>query len=103
MKVRVQVVIEADDGLSQSVDEVACLERTGLSPATLGLTLAEAKGLLEQVQERMATRQVIGYLAAHQACPHCGQDRSHKGHHTLVLRTVFGKLSLSSPRLYRCA
>jgi hypothetical protein len=32
----------------------------------------------------------------------CGRRRSLKGYHTLVIRTVFGKLTLPSPRLRHC-
>ena len=43
MRVRVQVVIEADDGGPAAVHEVAKLERGALQIDTLGLQLAEAK------------------------------------------------------------
>ena len=35
-------------------------------------------------------------------CPHCGTKRSHKGDHTVTLRTLFGKLRFKSPRVYHC-
>lgn len=103
MKVRVRLVVESDDGRVQSVDDVACVERTGLTPATLGLTLVEAKGFLERAQQHMVTHQVSEYLAAVRRCPECGRARSLNGHHRIVLRTVFGKLALSSERLKRCS
>jgi len=43
----VQVIIESDDGVGEMVQEIAKLERGQLRPEELGLTLAEAKGLLE--------------------------------------------------------
>jgi len=42
MNVTVQVVTRTDDG-QESIREVACVEREDLTPATLGLSLAEGK------------------------------------------------------------
>jgi hypothetical protein len=54
MRLRVQVVIEADDDdddrRSPAVHEVAQIDRDALSVDTLGLHLAEAKHLLQNVQ-----------------------------------------------------
>ena len=46
MHFRLQLVVEATDGQTVATDELACLERIGLGPATAGLTLDEAKTLL---------------------------------------------------------
>jgi hypothetical protein len=51
MRVSVQVVIDSDDGDPPAVHEVALLERGDLHIDTLGLQLAEAKDMLQQVQE----------------------------------------------------
>jgi hypothetical protein len=56
MRLRVQVIIEADDDDGDNNDqlpvvhEVAHIERGDLSVHTLGLYLAEAKDLLQRVQ-----------------------------------------------------
>ena len=101
MKVTIQVVIERDDE-PPIVDEIACLERAMLTPDTLGLTLAEAKTVLAQLQNTLVKEQAATYVAQEQICPHCGAPRSCKGHHQIVVRSLFGKLTLSSPRLYTC-
>ena len=49
MKLKVQVVIESDGGTTETVQNVVHLERVSLRPEDLGLTLAEAKTLLEGV------------------------------------------------------
>jgi hypothetical protein len=49
MKVKLQMVIESEDGRAREVEEVACLKRATLSPEELGLTLAEAKQMLQSV------------------------------------------------------
>jgi hypothetical protein len=102
MKVRVQVIIESDQGETHCVEDIAQLERGALQPETLGLTLAEAKALLQGVQRTMVTEQTTTYLDAQRRCPACQVPRRCKGHHQLIYRTVFGKLTLPSPRWYTC-
>jgi hypothetical protein len=68
----------------------------------LGLTIAEAKAMLQGVQQALVTHQAAEARAAHAHCPDCGRWRGQKGQHALVVRTLFGKLQLPSPRLYHC-
>ncbi len=103
MKIRIQIVMEAANGESERIEDIAELERNSLQPETLGLTLAESKTLLQGIQQRMVSEQVTEYMAQFNTCPDCGARRTKKGQHTLVYRTLFGKLNLISPRLYDCA
>jgi len=102
MKIRIQIAMEAINGESERVEEIVALERSSLQPETLGLTLAESKTVLQGIQECMVSEQVKEYMAQFNTCPDCGARRTKKGQHTLVYRTVFGKLNLISPRLYDC-
>ena len=95
--------MEAANGESERIEEIAELERSSLQPETLGLTLAESKTLLQGIQQRMVSEQVTEYMAQFNTCPDCGARRTKKGQHSLVYRTLFGKLNLISPRLYDCA
>jgi len=102
MKFTVQLVIEPGDG-STVVTEVATFEREALTEATLGLTLAESKTLLAQLQERLVAQQAASYTTAQQTCPACGAPRRCKGQHQIVVCSLFGTLRIKSPRLRRCA
>ena len=102
MKMPVQVVIELDDGKPEVVEEVLCVQRGDLQAETLGLTLAEGKDLLRGVQQALVPRQVEGYVEQQRCCADCDRPRSHKGLHHIVWRSLFGKLRLTSPRLYIC-
>jgi hypothetical protein len=102
MKLTLQVVIQQGDELLR-VQEIACIERDTLSPETLGLSLQEAKAVLAQLQETLVTEQVVAAVAEHQICPHCGVAQRRKGQHQIVVRSLFGRLTLASPRLYTCA
>ena len=56
MRVKVQIVIESDNHDKPVTEEIACIQREDLAPETLGLTLAEAKDLLANVQASMIGR-----------------------------------------------
>jgi hypothetical protein len=102
MRVRVQIVVEADDDSPPAVHEVAQLERDDLRVDTLGLHLTEAKDLLQRVQEVVVAEQVHRYLDEQAACPACGRSRRHKDATTIVQRTLFGTVHLRSPRWWHC-
>jgi hypothetical protein len=103
MRVRVQVIVESDGDTPPTVHEVACVERGYLGIHTLGLHLAEAKELLQQVvQGVVIAGQAQQALAEQVRCPACGRARRHKDAATIVLRTLFGTLRLRSPRWWHC-
>jgi hypothetical protein len=105
MRIRVQVIIEADQesAASPHIEEIACFERGTLSPEMLGLRLDEAKQMLAGVQQVMAVQQVEDYVQQQRQCSHCHEPLVRKGHHQIGLRTLFGKLTLESLRLYTCS
>lgn len=101
MQVKVQVVTITDEG-QEITHEVACVERQDLTPVTLGLSLAEGKAVLQALQEVVVEWQMHAYLGQQRVCPQCGKVRRSKGTHHTVFHTVFGVLSVESPRLYHC-
>jgi hypothetical protein len=103
MQVKVQVVTRRDDG-EESLHEVACVERDALTPASLGLSIADSKAILQGMQEVVVAWQMRAYLDSQRHCPQCGKLRHSKGVHHTVLRTVFGDLPVDSPRFthYPC-
>ena len=103
MKIKVQVVVESDNGDTKAVEDIARLKRGSLQPAELGLTLAEAKDLLESMQHTIVEQQVVEFLEQQARCPHCNKKRRGKGRHNpVVYRTLFGKLRLTSERFFHC-
>jgi hypothetical protein len=103
MRMRIQVIVESEPGDTPIVHEIATLERGPLQPDGLGLTLAEAKDLLREVQETMVAEQVAEFETQQASCPDCGQRRRRNGRHEIVYRTLFGKLSLKSSRFSSCS
>lgn len=78
MKVKSQVVIEHDDGQVEDVQHVACLRRGPFTPEELGLNPAEAKQILQDVQNAMVTSQAAEYSDRQQPCPCCRGKRSRR-------------------------
>ena len=102
MQIRVQIVFEEDAGGPTVVQEVAQIEREQLSPATLGLSLEDAKTVLHGLQRQLVTKQVEDYQQQQQACPDCQQPRRLKDRRKLTYRSLFGKLQLKCDRLFHC-
>lgn len=102
MKIKIQLLIESEQEERTVIQDVAQLQRAALTPETLGLTLAEAKGLLQGVQPALVHQQVAEYLQQQSTCPDCGQNRRRKGDRLMVYRTLFGKLHLRNTRLFHC-
>jgi len=102
MKFTVQLVAWTDTGHVETVQEVAVLEKESERVEHLGLTLAEAKQLLKRLQHHMVERQTTAYLAARAHCQACGRALRVKEQTSRTLRTLFGTVVLTSPRLRHC-
>ncbi len=82
---------------------VDVVERQDHSVADLGLTLAEGRALLAKVQSILVSQQTAGWMASQLACCRCGSVLAHKDSRSIVIRTVFGKVEVPSPRLWACS
>ena len=100
MRVKVQLIIETEDGIS--TDEVVLIEKSYSELAGMGLTLEDSHTILSTIQERLITEQTHAYLDAHRDCPDCGRRRRKKGSYPILFRTLFGNIRLQSERLYHC-
>ncbi|TPQ43522.1 ISKra4 family transposase [Cupriavidus pinatubonensis] len=104
-----RLIIEArlaDEGSDTGQDAdgvVAVIERPDCSLADMGLTLAEGRSLLAKVQAELVSMQVDGWLTGQSHCQYCGEALSHKDYRSTVVRTVYGKVTVKSPRLWSCS
>jgi len=73
-----------------------------LSPACVGLTIAEGKALLASLQEQVVTAQVQQHVASMVSCPQCGNVFRTKGHYQSTLRSVYGNVGMRIRRLRAC-
>jgi hypothetical protein len=102
MHVKLQLVICNDDGHEETVTDIVTLRKDAQRIEHLGLTLREAKQLLNTIQKRLLQHQVEAFLDGCFTCPDCGGPLKAKGYHTRSFRTLFGTFQLSSPRLFHC-
>ena len=103
MKWTVKLVAEVVDG-KQIEHEIATIERAdGISPATVGLTIAEGKGILESLQKEIVAAQVQRHGISVRSCPRCGSAFRTKGYYRATLHSVYGNVGMRIRRLRGCS
>src|ERR1700674_33229 len=101
-----RMVIEARflDGVGEgSSISLGTIERGGTLDDAIGLSLAEGRALLASAQQCLVCTQCQVLSALQAQCAQCGKQLTVKGQHQRQMRTVFGCVQVSSPRLRRCA
>ena len=101
MTITVNVTVTHDNETSTTT--VTQFQRDELKADTLGLTLTEAKNLLQRLQKILVSHQIDEHNQQQCHCPDCQQVRSKKDTKSLTYRTLFAKLELESPRFYTCS
>ena len=98
------MIIEArlvdDQGCTELV-QVYAIDRA-LTTNPLGMSLAEGKALLAAAQQHLVNGQCEGIALAHAQCEECDAKLGVKGWHQRQIRTVFGLVSVQSPRVRYC-
>ena len=97
MQISVQIVVQTEVDKQANITEIARFEREGFEAGTLSLHLDEAKALLGRLQHSMIEAQAAEAIARMSVCPECSSRLTVKGHHRLVYRSVFGRISIDSP------
>jgi len=100
MKFKIQLITQGETG--ETIHELVCLERETEGLEAIGISLAEAKTLLANLQKQVVEQQIAAFLSNRQQCPNCTQAFRHKGQHPVVFRTLFGNLKIPSPRWFQC-
>ncbi len=106
MRITVQAVIESGDGTADRIVPISLLERTAdHAPSSgLGMLLREGNKVLQSLQTVFVEEQVRGFAALVGRCRSCDVPLAHKDSRSIVYRTAYGKLRLTSPRLIaRCS
>ena len=99
MHVRILLQITADDGTASLTEEVTAFEKSAERPEDLGLSLAEGKAVTAAIQRQVVNAQVASWTERHRGCEACGVRRRSKGSSPVVFRTLYGDVTLASPRL----
>jgi hypothetical protein len=96
MKIRISMTIDETETI-----ELLTTERGELQAGNLGFSLAEVKLLLANGQKTLIDAQA-GIHAQNLKCAMCAEPLRRNGRNTIVMRTLFGKVPIGSPRFYRC-
>lgn len=103
MKWIVKLVAEVTPGNTVE-HEIATLEREDrLSPAVVGLSIAEGKIILESLQKQMVATQVQQHNVSLPSCRRCGKSFRTKGYYQSLLRSVYGNVTMRVRRLRGCS
>lgn len=96
MNFKLQVVACLSDEQEPVTEDIFTLNRDELTLENLGLTLAESKELLKTIQQKLIDTQIACYMQAHKPV-----DLRKKGSYPIRLKTLFGNVTVDSPRFYR--
>src|SRR5689334_8032657 len=100
---RVMVELSGADGHVQAHEVYVggCLP-AACSAETLGLTQAQAKQLLAELQRHLVQAQTEEYCRSRRRCPRCGAQRPLKDRRPRQLRSLFGVVTVHAPRFAPC-
>ena len=103
MRIKLQIVID-DEHNGTTVEDIIVLEKSAGEDQPIGLSLAESKRTLKELQKHIVSHQALKYFHSNRCCPHCQKKRRIKDTYTVQYRSLFGIVTLPSKRLYsfRC-
>lgn len=104
MRIKLQIVIDNEPG-NTTTEDIIELEKPSSSDQPIGLSLAESKQILQQLQTHIVSSQAHHYTQSNRSCcPNCQKKRRIKDTYPVQYRTLFGIITLPSKRLYhrRC-
>ena len=102
LRVQLQLRIVSDDDTVIRDEVILQLNKSADRLETIGLCLADSKDLLGRLQHAVVEAEATAYVNRHRCCSVCGRRLRGKGQYPIVFRSVFGNVSVSSPRFYRC-
>ncbi|WP_136661810.1 ISKra4 family transposase [Nitratireductor sp. XY-223] len=101
MDIEIKVMITAPDGTVHTED-IARLTKAAETIGDIGLSIAESKELLLKLQQEIVSAQGAAFCTKRAHCPNCGRKLRCKARGQIRYRTVFGDVSVPSPRFYKC-
>ncbi len=101
MRFKIQVTIVEDDQKT-TVEDIITFEKGISNVVDIGLSLSESKQILKKLQGFIIQTQAQSFIDANHQCRTCDKNLRVKGHHAIQYRTLFGIVTINSPRYYRC-
>ena len=103
MRLIIEARLEGDD-IEPAVVPIllAVIDRHDDGLERLGLSLAVGRELLAAAQSAVVSSQASRRIASQDCCHHCYTPLRRKDSRSIVMRTVFGKVTLNSSRFRSC-
>lgn len=101
MNIEIKVKITGPDGIAQT-EKIANFTKGADTIGEIGLSITESKELLLKLQQEIVSAQCVAYCATRTCCPCCGRRQRCKARGQIRYRTVFGDVTVPSPRFYHC-
>lgn len=73
-----------------------------LATGSLGFSIEEGKAIMASLQRHIVEQQCALYVLFRRHCQGCGGTRPIKDYSTRTIQTVYGAVTVESPRLYPC-
>ena len=97
MKIDLHLDISNDSGVCQSIALGTTDMNATPSIATLGLSLANGKAFLSQLQTQVVAAQIAAINAQRRICPVCRSQRRIKDYHQVNFAVCLASLRAGSP------
>ena len=101
MKIEITVAITAPDGTVHT-ENIGVLAKGAETIGEIGLSIREGKDLLLKLQQEVVAMQCAAFCAERSCCPSCGRKLRAKARGQVRYRTVFGDVTVASPRFCHC-
>ena len=100
MKFEITLRVTTPDGELRE-REVIVLDKEHDRHEDIGLSIEDGKTLLKSLQHEIVEAQADAFCASKSVCHSCRHRLRKKGTHAIRYRSVFGDISVNSPRYYR--
>ena len=103
MKIKLKFEIKSDNNdeiIEESETLILNKECNGVED--IGLSISESKEILKYLQFNVVKAQADKYMNNYNHCDECKKKMRKNGYNSILFRTLFGNISLKSPKLYNC-
>ena len=101
MDTKITVTLTAPDDATHT-EQIGAITKASDTIGEIGLSIAESKNLLLKLQQEIVSAQCATSCAARSCCPRCRRKLRAKARDQIRYRTVFGDVTIPSPRFYHC-
>ncbi len=101
---RWKISIEGSDEITRGQHCEFEIEKSfdDLTDGSVGLSIEDGKTILASLQRFLVEQQCALYVLFRRHCQGCGGTRPIKDYSTRTVQTVYGAVTVQSPRLYPC-